>query len=567
MRIRKIEICNFRSINKLNWLPKDGVNCFIGPGDSGKSTILDAIDWCLGARRSLPVTDADFHKMNVDKPILIDITIGKLSDKLKGLDGYGLYLRGFNEENGTIDDEPSEGLETVLTARLEIGDDLEPHWSLVSERSETQNTSRYFSWADRVQIAPTRIGAYASNHLSWQKGSILTRVSDEKADSASALATAARQARQAFGDSAGEQLDETLGIVESTANELGIGYGEEIRALLDAHSVSFSGGTISLHDENGVPLKKLGIGSSRLLVAGLQKHVAQESSIALVDELEYGLEPHRIARLLSTLGSKDKATPMQVFMTTHSPVVLRELSGDQLHIVRENSAAHKVTEVGLEDAIQGTLRKSAEAFLGMKVIVCEGATEVGLIRGIDLYRGDQGQKTLLAVGSVAVDAGGVSNIYRSAASFQKLGYTVAVLRDDDKKPKKYDEKLFKKLGGKVFKWADGSAIEDEIFYCVSDSAVQALCNYAIEEHGKDLVKSHLTSALNEAVEVEKWLQDISDDKRNIIATAAKTGSWLKRISIMEGAARVVIAPDLADAHEDLRGVIDSIFEWAGVRRG
>ncbi|MBB3394208.1 MULTISPECIES: AAA family ATPase [unclassified Rhizobium] len=50
--IRTIEIENFRGIKKLQWHPKPGVNCLIGPGDSGKSTILDAIDLCLGATRS-----------------------------------------------------------------------------------------------------------------------------------------------------------------------------------------------------------------------------------------------------------------------------------------------------------------------------------------------------------------------------------------------------------------------------------------------------------------------------------------------------------------------------------
>ncbi|MCG9115914.1 AAA family ATPase [Laribacter hongkongensis] len=39
-RIRRLEIRNFRSIQTLDWTPSNGVNCLIGPGDSGKSTIL-----------------------------------------------------------------------------------------------------------------------------------------------------------------------------------------------------------------------------------------------------------------------------------------------------------------------------------------------------------------------------------------------------------------------------------------------------------------------------------------------------------------------------------------------
>src|SRR5579864_3172436 len=95
-RIRKIAIENFRCIKTLTWLPSPGLNCLIGPGDSGKSTILDAIDFCLGARRNLQLTDADFHMVNVKEPIRIAVTFGELNDSLKNLDTYGLYLRGFD---------------------------------------------------------------------------------------------------------------------------------------------------------------------------------------------------------------------------------------------------------------------------------------------------------------------------------------------------------------------------------------------------------------------------------------------------------------------------------------
>ncbi|WP_241655817.1 AAA family ATPase [Klebsiella michiganensis] len=42
--IRHISIQNFRSIRQAEWFPGSGLNCLIGPGDSGKSTFIDAID-------------------------------------------------------------------------------------------------------------------------------------------------------------------------------------------------------------------------------------------------------------------------------------------------------------------------------------------------------------------------------------------------------------------------------------------------------------------------------------------------------------------------------------------
>jgi putative ATP-dependent endonuclease of the OLD family len=141
-QIRKLEVRNFRSIRLLTWFPTTGVNCLVGPGDSGKSTILDAIDLCIGARRTIQFTDADFTDLKVDEPIEITITLGALSDRLKSLDAYGLFLRGFNAANGEIEDEPEAGLETVLCLRLTVEADLEPVWTLVSDRAAALASER-----------------------------------------------------------------------------------------------------------------------------------------------------------------------------------------------------------------------------------------------------------------------------------------------------------------------------------------------------------------------------------------------------------------------------------------
>jgi len=66
-KIRHIEIRNFRGVKYLNWAPKDGINCLIGPGDSGKTSILDAIDGCLSVRRNVDFSDADFFQMDGER--------------------------------------------------------------------------------------------------------------------------------------------------------------------------------------------------------------------------------------------------------------------------------------------------------------------------------------------------------------------------------------------------------------------------------------------------------------------------------------------------------------------
>jgi putative ATP-dependent endonuclease of OLD family len=142
VRIRKIEIRNFRSIRSLDWNPTDGVNCLIGPGDSEKSTILDAIDFCLGARRNLGISDTDFFGLDVTQDISIRTTIGALPDSLKSIDVYGEYLRGFDTGTGALEDEPRKGLESVVTLQLTVKADLEPVWSLYSTRMATIEARR-----------------------------------------------------------------------------------------------------------------------------------------------------------------------------------------------------------------------------------------------------------------------------------------------------------------------------------------------------------------------------------------------------------------------------------------
>jgi hypothetical protein len=562
-QIRHIEIVHFRCIEKLEWHPTPGINCLIGPGDAGKSSILDAIDLCLGARRTIQLSDADFHGLDVSQPVQIRITIGDLCDALKSMETYGAYVRSFDAASKSIDDEPEAGKETVLTIELRIGSDLDPVWSLVSDRARAHGQSRNLTWGDRVRLSPTRIGALADQNLAWRRGSVLNRLTDEKADTAAALASAARDARSAFGDLADKQLGETLKIVAETARELGIPVGDKLKAMLDAHSVSFSGGTIALHGDDGVPLRALGVGSTRLLVAGLQRQAAKESSVLLVDELEHGLEPHRIIRLLGAIGAKEKPAPIQAFVTTHSPVALRELSGDQLWVARKRPGFHHLQLVGTEDAIQGTIRVQPDAFLARSVLICEGASEVGLLRGLDLHRTTAGQVSLNAHGVALVDAGGVTKLYVRANALTSLGYRVAVLRDDDVKPDAGEEGVFEVAGGNLFKWQDGQALEQALFAGVSDNGVHLLLERAVEIHGEELIAAHIDTTSFGIMSLADCRGPMTDLIRTTLADAAKykKNSWFKTVSSMEEAARDIIGPDLPNARPEFRAAIEAVFNW------
>lgn len=568
--IRKLDIQNFRSIKALSWAPSEGINCLIGPGDSGKSTVLDAIDLCLGARRSVSFGDTDFHLLDVTTPIVIDITIGGLPDSLKNLELYGDFLRGFDSATAVVEDEPRAGIETVLTLRLTVSSDLEPQWLLYSKRAEVAGLERSLSWKERASIAPARIGNYGNTNLSWTRGSVLNQLTDVRADLSAELAKAAREARLSFGTKAATQLGDSLDLVTKTANGLGVPVGTAAQALLDAHAVSIGDGAISLHNENGVPLRSLGTGSSRLLIAGLQRAAADAARIVLVDEVEYGLEPHRLTRLLHSLGSKDDERTIQVFMTTHSPIAIRELSGDQIFIVRVGSAEHHILGAGVSEELQGTLRVASDALLAKSILVCEGASEIGMGRGLDMYWQSKGSPSFFALGGAFFNAGGGSpdNALKRGTDLLKLGYKVRVFIDADKpsNPDTLDE--FMSSGGELTTWKPPRALEDELFLSLPEKGVNELLEYAVELLGPELVDAHIKSASSgssslEAIQAEYMFDVLSTSTRQVLAKAAKNNSngWFKNITKYEAVANEIVGPNLADSDAEFVAIVDELKGW------
>lgn len=570
-RIRKIEIRNFRSIQSLDWYPAEGVNCLIGPGDSGKSTVLDAIDMCLGARRNLSISDTDFYGLEVDETISISLTLGDLADSLRNIETYGDYLRAYEPSSGSVVDEPCKGWETVLTLNMTISADLEPVWSLISHRAHQAEMTRMLAWKDRLALAPARLGNHPNSNLSWTRGSVLNRLSEERADIGAALTHAAREARSLFGDKAGQQLADTLKTVTATAKSLGVPVGSSAKALLDAHSVSFGDGAISLHSEEGIPLRNLGTGSTRLLIAGLHRAAAAAATIVLVDEVEYGLEPHRLVRLLDSLGTKEKTPPLQVFMTTHSPVVLRELSGTQLFVVRRNAGIHQVLSVGVSDDVQSTIRKEPEAFFARTVVVCEGASEVGLVRGLDEYWSTQGGLSLRASGVAYFDTGGgdADRCFYRGKALQNLGYRVIAILDNDKTPTQTVVDDFVAAGGKVISWRDRRALEDELFLSLPPAAVSALIAQALEINADGLVDQHLKTRSSgkwnlEAVQLDGIQHGYSAEVRILLGAASRirNSGWFKSITKMEAVARDIVGPYLGQGDPGFQANVQDLFTWA-----
>ncbi|WP_213997634.1 AAA family ATPase [Arsukibacterium sp.] len=568
--IRHIKVENFRSIRNAEWYPKPGLNCLIGPGDSGKSSLLDAIDLVLGARRSYPFSDADFHLMNTNTPIKITATIGALDEDLKNLEAYGNFFRGFDAVREKINDEPGQNDEVVLTIQLIVSEDLEPEWWLFSERATQSGIERRLQWKHRELLAPTRLGTTASHHLAWGSRSILNKLSEETFDVSTILAQLSRQTRESFAAQELPELGGVLGQVRTIANSLGVPVGE-LKALLDVNGVSLTNGAISLHNTDNTPLRQMGTGSSRLLISGLQK-AASRSKVIIVDEAEYGLEPYRITRLLNELGSKDTNPIRQVFITTHSPYVLRELQASQLHVLRKHIArageplsldSHTVFSLSNGDQEQATLRACAEAFFSKAVIVGEGSTEVGIVRGLDLYYHDIAAPGFHDRGIFCADGGGDS-FFKRAEVFASLGYPTAVVKDSDITTAAHQLQIeqCRAKGVFIFEWGHGMSTEGAIFRWCPLNVIPSMLQLVVALNSEQEVDQHIQNVSGNQLSLQMCIEQTADAVRQPLAAAAGKYKWFKNIAKAELLARQILFPSYQDFSDEFKAVIVNLYQWS-----
>jgi hypothetical protein len=239
--------------------------------------------------------------------------------------------------------------------------------------------------------------------------------------------------------------------------------------------------------------------------------------------------------------------------------VLRELSEEQLWITRRTPAGTVTLQDPALAGVQGLLRSSAEAFIAQAVIVCEGATEIGLVRGLDLWRTQSGRPGLALLGISVADGNG-QNMWRRAAGFAKLGYPSALLRDADK-PAPSEEQAFVTAGGKVLTWDDGLSTEQQFFRSLPLDQLPPLIAIADEHKTSARVDEHLRSQGVKTADLAAWRFAPSDSMRETLGIAAKSGEWFKRIDVAEKVGQIVVGPNLSRCTDGLLDTLLALHSW------
>lgn len=579
MEIKRLKVRHFRGINRLDWNVAGRLVCLVGPGDSTKSTILETVELALTPRRIVSFDDADFYNADTRNSILIELTVGEVPTDLLSLAKFGYLIRGGNGSS-EIRDEPQEDDEALLTIRLSVDETLEPTWLVVNDRHPE---GKRISAFDRAKFGVSRIGDFVDWQFSWGQGSALTRLMEQKEDIRSVLADARRHAKASLNTDELPLLKQSAKNAETIGKKLGVAARSEAGFVphLDVRSVSIGASILALHD-GPIPLRQAGLGTSRLLTMGLQHEAGRTGGITLIDEIEHGLEPHRVRRLLHVLrtGIRLQETPYaddtdetvatdtanQFFLTTHSPVALSELEPADLRVVRSENGVTDIKR--LDDALRPLLRTNPDAFLARKVIVCEGKTEIGFCRALDA-RWSDAENSFAYVGAALADGQGNTKGPAAAVSFASLGYRTAFFGDSDE-PLNPDEISLNGAGVCTVVWAGGMSIEERVALDLPWDGFVAMARLVLEEHGEDHVQAKLAPQFGcqpreVPVDPEEWRTLFSDETtvRSAFAKAAKEkkAAWFKRVDRAEKLGELVVRYWDVIAEKPLGAGIKQLKSW------
>jgi hypothetical protein len=568
MRVHSVRIRNFRGVRELSWILAGNLVCLIGGGDSGKTTLLDAVEWCLWPRFTLQVSDADFRHLSVDEALEIEVTVVDLPDDLLLRRGFDLHQRFVADDGSLHDEPPDDTAQPALTIRLTVDEGLDPAWHVVcGDRQEPKPIGP----RHRAFLGVARLGGNPDRDLRWGRGSALGRLTDDLTDSNRALAAAYRTARTHLTAEDLGDLDGALGVAGEAAPIYGAGIpADSLGAALDPAALTPNASALGLHAK-GVPLTSHGLATRRLLSLALQGRAIAGGAIVLIDEVEHGLEPHRLRHLLSVLsaavGSEAAHAPGQVIMTTHSPITLVELAASQLHVVRPtHKEGSNVRVHALAGTMQAVVRAQPEALLAPSVIVAEGATEYGLLRGLDRSWSTEHGQSPLAHRGVALANGQGQPAAGRARDLAAAGYRVALLCDSDKAitPTAVD---LTDAGVTVVQWADGKNTEGRLAADLPVPVLLELLAKVASVRGEGQVRGDIGARLNPPLpespaNLVDWPDACGEAAfRTAAGTAMSDGSWIKRIDLAQEVGEL-IAPALDQAADsDLTTKLTQLRTW------
>jgi len=472
MKIYSIAIENFRGIRSAKLvLPDHAV--LIGDNNTGKSSVLEAIDLVLGPdrlNRRPPVDEHDFYQGKylavaaegapegaapADAPkITVEVTITGLSAEQQAR--FGDYVEWLKTSTGEFYAAPdpagvdaadiSAALRVTFIGAYDLDEDDFDGATYFTRSFTESDTPTPFSKKDKQHcgflfLRSLRTGSRA---LSLEHGSLLDIILRLKEirpqmweDTISTLAKFDVASDPELGISGVlESINKSL--KKYVPREWGAKPHLKVSSLTREHLRKVVTAFIATgNGDHAAPYFRQGTGTINLLVLAMLSQIAEDKQnvIFAMEEAETAIPPYAQKRIVHEL----RKLSAQAIFTSHSPYVLEEFRLDETVILsRSDDGMLTQAKIALPESVkhksyrQEFRTRFCEGLLSRRVLIAEGATEatsfpVAARRLAELNPATYA--SVEALGVCVIDAGGESRIADLAGLYKTLGKRIFALCD------------------------------------------------------------------------------------------------------------------------------------------
>ncbi|MBF0612591.1 MAG: AAA family ATPase [Magnetococcales bacterium] len=499
MRVCRLIIKNFRGVKTATLLlPKHGV--LIGDNNTGKTTILEALDLVLGPdriNRQPPIEEHDFfHGEYTTKPkpasmggdesraetipsengmlvtecadnaaktprIEIEVIIADLTTEQKGK--FGDYIEFWDTEKNTLYDQPdpagvdpshiAEALRVTFHGWYEQDEDDFEGKTYFTRSITENNQPQQFSKRDKqvcgfLYLRSIRTGSRA---LSLERGSLLDIILRLKEvrpqmweDILGTLSVISVASNPELGISPVLESINTA-LKKYVPKEWGVEPHLKVSNLTREHLRKVITAYIATGDgDHAAPFYRQGTGTINMLVLAMLSQIAEgrQNVIFAMEEPETAIPPYAQKRIVHEV----RKLASQTLFTSHSPYVLEEFAIDETIILDrdlDGVLTRKIitlpNNVKLKRYRQDFRTRFCEGLLARRVLIAEGATEASAFPVACRRLAELKPETyssLEALGICIVDAGTESSIPSMAQLYREIGKRIFALCDNQDDGKK-----------------------------------------------------------------------------------------------------------------------------------
>jgi len=460
-KILKISISKFRGIEDLVWFPAAGMNLILGGGDTGKTTVLDAINLLFSPATSMTVSETDYWMRDLSQGFSIDCVL-QLGDEIdintQSNMAFPWHWNGREAVLPEADGEAADNVE-VYKLRFSGNEQQEALWEIVQPDDSTVR----FSVGLRRQIGLISLPSDDRNDkdLRLVYGSALDRHLGDAALRSRIGSKVASLDLQGELDDAGQAALSQLNVrFLENALPAGISLG-----LVSSQGISI-GALVGLlaakSPETDLPLSAWGAGTRRLASLEIGASNDANPTVVTIDEIERGLEPYRLRQLLNSLTQQHN----QVFVTTHSPVAISSVPEASLWYMDSNSKLGALRS----DLVSTQQKNDPETFLARVAVIAEGLTEVGFLEYL-LEKALGGRP--LDHGIRVCNGQGNDHTLALLRALSDSGLKFAGLADNEGRDAGNWRNLKTAMGDLLLQWTEGCT-EEAVIAAIADNRIPEL---------------------------------------------------------------------------------------------